>query len=77
MQRIAWQSYVVHVIVLFNVLMTLIALNVNQLGITNPWLLLVGIPFAVGAGSYAINQLKAIGGPPPGVPITPETSKPQ
>jgi hypothetical protein len=74
---IAWQSYIVHVIVLFNVLIALIAGNILALGITSPWLTLVVIPFAIGAGTYASNQLKAIGSPiPPGKPTDTTTLPP-
>lgn len=61
----AYQTVVVHIIVLFNVLVALVAGNVDALGITQPWLTLVAIPFAVGAGTYAANQMKSIGSPPP------------
>lgn len=76
----AYQTFVVHIIVLFNVLMALIAVNVQPLGINNPWLLLVGIPFAVAAGTYGANQMKSIGAPPPATTrvetVTERTSTP-
>jgi hypothetical protein len=64
--KIAYQTFIVHVLVLFNVLMALIAVNVNALGVTNPWILLIAIPFAVAAGTYGANQLKSIGAGTPG-----------
>ncbi|HEV8670959.1 MAG TPA: hypothetical protein VGS01_09525 [Candidatus Limnocylindria bacterium] len=85
MPKIAYQSLVVHVLVLFNVLVALIAVNVAPLGITNPWLLLVVIPFAIAAGTYAANQMKSIGAGTPGtvetktvdVKLTPPPAPPQ
>lgn len=61
----AYQTFIVHVLVLFNVLVALIAVNVTPLGITHPWILLVGIPFAIAGGTYAANQMKSIGAQPP------------
>lgn len=63
--EIAYQTYVVHVIMLFNVALALVAGNVDALGITHPWLTLFAIPFLVAAGTYAANQMKSIGSPPP------------
>lgn len=66
MPKIAYQTFVVHILVLFNVLMALIAVNTDALDITNPWILLIGIPFAVAAGTYGANQMKSIGAGTPG-----------
>lgn len=71
----AYQSFLVHLIAGFNVLMTLIALNVRELGIENPWLLLIFIPFSVWMGTYGANQLKSIGAPAPGVVKTVNTTE--
>lgn len=74
--KIAWQSYVVHILAVSGIFIALVAGNISQLGITNPWLTLIVIPGLVGAHIYAANQLKAISSPPPGIPLTPETAKP-
>jgi len=74
--KVAWQSYVVHIIAISGIFLTLIAGNMSQLAITNPWLTIVVIPGLVGAHIYASNQLKAINSPPPGVPLTEATAKP-
>jgi hypothetical protein len=66
MPKIAYQSFVVHILAAFNAFMVLIALNVKELGITNPWLLLILIPFAVWIGTYGANQMKSIGAGAPG-----------
>ena len=57
----AYQSFIVHVLVAFNTAMALIAGNIEPLGISQPWLTLVAIPFLVAIGTYAANQLKTIG----------------
>jgi hypothetical protein len=71
--KIAYQTFVVHILAAFNVLVVLIALNVKELGITNPWLLLIFLPFAVWFGTYGANQMKSIGAGTPGTVETKTT----
>lgn len=74
--KIAWQSYVVHILAISGFFIALISANIAALGITNPWLTMIVIPGILAAHIYASNQLKAIASPPPGVPLTSDTSKP-
>lgn len=57
----SYQTFVVHIIAGFNALLALVAANQTTLGITQPWVVLVGIPFAIWLGTYAANQMKAVG----------------
>jgi flagellar motor component MotA len=61
----AYQTYIVHVLAISSIFLALIAGNMVQLGITNPWFTVVIIPGLVGAIFYGGNQMKSIGSPAP------------
>jgi hypothetical protein len=84
MNAVAWQTPVVFVIAILNTALTLIAANVQQLGVQNPWILLVVLPTSVFAGTLAANQLKSVGQPAPNTTtetktttVTPPPAPPQ
>ncbi len=74
MNAIAWQTPVVFAIAVLNTALTLTAANVQQLGIQNPWILLVVLPTSVFAGTLAANQLKSIGATAPNTTVETKTT---
>lgn len=73
----AWQTWVVIVLTVCDFVIAQTLANATDLGLANAkWLLIVLLPAVSMAITLAANQLKAIGSPPPGVPLTERTAKP-
>lgn len=73
--RIAWQTYVLIALTGAQFAISQVQGNAAQFPMP-PWLGIVVLPTMAVLLTLAANQLKAIGGPPPNVPTTPETIKP-
>ena len=75
MPKIAWQSWILIILAAADFAISQVQGNSAQFPMP-PWLGLVFLPTVSLLLMLASNQLKAIGGPPPNVPVTPETIKP-
>lgn len=71
----SYQTVVVHVLGVASIFLALVAGNISNLDITNPWVTLVVIPGLVGAIYYCGNQMKTIGQPAPGTTKTTQTTE--
>lgn len=73
--RIAWQSWVLIILTGSQFAISQVQGNSEKFPMPD-WIALVLLPTMAVLITLAANQLKAIGGPPPNVPVTPETIKP-
>jgi hypothetical protein len=74
--KIAWQSWVLLALGAAQYAIVAMLGNISPLGLENqPWLTLVLLPAISVIVVGAANQLKALGQPPPGQPLTTETTK--
>lgn len=72
---VAWQTWVLIALTATQFAISQVQGNSDQFPMP-PWLATIVLPTAAVFLTLAANQLKAIGSPPPGVPTTPETTKP-
>jgi hypothetical protein len=74
---ISYQTFIVIVLTVASGAITAMLGNADVLGLKDKlWLTIVVLPAVSSLITLASNQLKSIGSPPPGVPLTPTTIKP-
>lgn len=68
--NVAWQSWVVGVLGIAAAAIALVMGNAAQLGVSEPWILIIVLPTLQTLLVFAANQLKPIGGPAPGTVVS-------